>query len=162
MNLLSVVKPMAVCALALALAPPTAAKAQDVQAAEKAASARQHFMQLVSWEIGPLFGMAKNPDTYDAAVAAQAAADVKALASWDYPGAFVEGSSKADLPGKTRTLPAAFEDRAALVKTFGELRAAVDTLAAQAGDGPEALGAAVGEVGKVCGACHNTFRAKEF
>ena len=77
-------------------------------------------------------------------------------------GAFVEGSSKEDLAGKTRALPAAWEDSEMRVQTFEELRAAIDNVVAQAGNGPEALAAAVTEMGKVCGACHNDFRAKEF
>lgn len=137
------------------------AMAQDAKAAEKAAKMRQNYMQLVVFEAGPLFGMAKNPDTYDAAAAASAAADLKALASWDYPGAFLEGSSNADLPGKTRTLPAAWEDKAKLEQYFSDLRGAVDNLVAQAGEGPEALGGAVGAMGKVCGDCHKAFRAEK-
>lgn len=162
MKYFKLTKSLGAWTVAAILLAPTVAASQDTKAAEAAAQARQNFMALVSYQARPLYGMAKDPSTYDAAVAAKAAEELRTLVSWDYMGAYLEGSSKADIPGKTRALPAAWENSEKREQDFAQLRAAVDEVVAQAGNGPEAFGTAVGEMGKICGACHNDFRAKEF
>jgi cytochrome c556 len=142
---------------------PTIAVAQDKpDAGEKAITARQGFMQLVLWEAGPLFGMAKGKMDYDAATATANAADLQALTQYTFPGLFLPGTSKADRPGKTRALPDIWEDTAKLEKAYDDLRAAIAVVAEEAGKGQAELAAAVGEMGKACGGCHTPFRAKEF
>jgi len=148
----------AVCAMALLV--PATVSAQD--AGEKAMWARQGFMNLVSWSAGPLFGMAKGDVAYDPAAAQTRAGYLQALYQLPFPELFVDGTSKADRPGKTRALPEIWSDRAGFEAKFAEIRAAVSTVAAEAGKGQAELAAAVGAMGKVCGGCYNTYRAKEY
>jgi len=152
---------MALCSAVL-LAPTIAATQDAPDAGEKAITTRQGFMRLVLWEAGPLFGMAKGKVDYDAATATANAADLQALTQYTFPGLFLPGTSKADRPGKTRALTDIWEDTAKLEKAFENLGAAVAVVAEEAGKGQAELAAAVGEMGKVCGACHKAFRAKEF
>ena len=69
------------------------------------------------------------------------------------------GSSDADLPGKTRSLPKIWEDMAGFEKALSDFQAAVGVVNEQAGVGQAELAAAVGELGKSCGNCHKPFRA---
>jgi len=147
-----------VCASALLA--PLAASSQD--AGEKAVKARQGFMQVVGWNAGPLFGMAKGEVAYDAEQAATAAANLKALAGMSIGNMFPEGTSKADMPGKTRALPDIWADMAKFGQAHDAWATAVDGVNDAAGKGQEALAAAVGELGKSCGGCHKPFRADEF
>lgn len=148
---------------AAALMAPTLAIPQDKpDIGDKAIGARQGFMQLVVWNAGPLFGMAKGDVAYDAAKATAAAANLQALAGYDFPALFLDGTSKADKTGKTRALPDIWADRAKFDQAFADWRAAVATVAAEAGKGQAELAAAVGGMGKSCGGCHKPFRAEEF
>ncbi len=148
------------CALAFSLVAPTVAMSQD--AGEGAIKARQGYMQLAEFTVGPLFGIAKGEMPYDAEQAKAIAANLQALTKYNGSGAWIPGTSKTDMPGKTRAKTAIWEDGSKFGPTFGEYVANVNNLVAQAGEGQEALAAAVSEVGKSCGACHKAFRAKEF
>jgi cytochrome c556 len=142
---------------------PLAAVSQDKpDAGEKAIKARQGFMDIVVWEAGPLFGMAKGEVPYDAAAASAHAANLKALSGYAFPSLFLEGTSKADRPGKTRALADIWADMGKFDKALEDWRAAVAVVADEAGKSQEALAAAVGEMGKACGGCHKPFRAEEF
>lgn len=148
--------------VAVAVMGPTAVLAQDKDAADKAIDARRGFMQIVVREAGPLFGMAKGEVAYDAAAAQANADNLNALIQYDLTRLLVEGSSNADKAGQTRVLPAALSDIAGVGKALDGLRAAVASVSAEASKGQAALAAAVGEMGKACGNCDNTYRAKEF
>jgi len=137
----------------------TPAQADD---GERAIWARQGFMNLVSWEAGPLFGMAKGEVPYDAEAAKAHAANLKNLYQYPFPGLFIEGTSKPDRPGKTRALPEIWQDKAKFEQAFEAVRAAVDALGDKVGVDQPTLAAAVGEMGKACGGCHKPFRAEEY
>jgi cytochrome c556 len=128
---------------------------------ENAIAARQGAMNIHAWEAGPLFAMAKGDIAYDAEAAAEHAGALRALLNYDETRLFPEGSSNADMPDKTRALPAIWERPDEFREDFEDLRSAVDTLAAEAGNGPEAFTAAIGPLGNACGDCHETFRQKE-
>lgn len=149
----------AVAMCSAVLLAPTAAISMDK--GEKSIAARQGFMKLVGGEAGPLFGMAKGKMAYDADSAKLHAANLKALADFKIEGYFVAGTSSEDRPGKTRTLPAAWTDSAGFAKALGNWRAAIDGLQSAAGNGKDALAAAVGAMGKSCGGCHKPFRARK-
>ncbi len=149
----------ALCAAVLLL--PTTALTQD-DPGEKAIKARQGFMQVVSWEAGPLFGMAKGDIAYDADTATANAENLGAVLAYDVGRLFTEGTSKAEYTGDTRALAAIWEDTEAFADAYQDLRDKVDAVAAQAGEGKDALTAAVSEMGKSCGNCHDDFRADEF
>jgi len=72
------------------------------------------------------------------------------------------GTSNADLPGKTRALPAIWENLAAFQEKGMAYRDAVVALNTVAGTGAEALAPAVGKLGGTCKACHDDYRAKDF
>ena len=142
---------------------PTIAMTQDKpDAGEKAIKARQGYMQVVVWEAGPLFGMAKGEMAYDAATATANAANLQALSQYSFSGLFLPGTSKAERAGKTRALADIWADTAKFEQAFENLGVAIAVVAAEAGKGQAELAAAVGEMGKACGGCHKPFRAKEF
>ncbi|MBT5432136.1 MAG: cytochrome c [Alphaproteobacteria bacterium] len=145
--------------VALLLAP-TLAMAQDQ--GSKAMSARQGFMQVVVWEAGPLFGMAKGDVPYDAEVAAANAANLNALVQYGVDRLFIPGTSKSEHPSDSRALMSIWNQPAEFAAAYGDMQAATAALAAEAGNGQEALAAAVGNLGKSCGNCHEDFRAEEY
>lgn len=129
---------------------------------EKAVKARQGFMQVVSFNLGPLGAMAKGEMDYDAELAANNAKNLHALSTMGNGAMWPEGSDNAALgEDKTRALPAAW---AADSKVGEKHQAWIDAsanLAAVAGDGLDALKGAVGDVGKSCGGCHDDYRAEK-
>ena len=157
---LSVMSALALFAAVAVL--PAPALSQDMDAADKAIETRRGYMKLVLWEAGPLFGMAKGEMAYDAEAAKGHAARLKTISEYPAGGLFTAGSSNADKPGKTRSLPKIWEDMDGFGKAFGDWQAAVAALGDQVGNGQEALAAAVGAMGKTCGGCHKPYRAEEF
>lgn len=149
----------AACSAALLL--PTLAASQD-DPGEKAIEARQGFMQVVTWEAGPLFGMAKGDIEYDAEQATANAENLDAVLMYDVGRLFIEGTFKSEYTGKTRALAEIWEDMGGFADAYQELRDRVDVVVEEAGTGQEALAAAVQEMGKGCGNCHDDYRAEEF
>ena len=148
-------------AAAVLLLLPTAALTQD-DPGEKAITARQGFMQVVSWEAGPLFAMAKGDIAYDAEMAADNAENLNAIVQYNVGRLFIDGTSKSDRPGKTRALAALWEDMDGFAAGFEDLQEKIAAVAEEAGKGKDALTAAVSEAGKACGNCHDDFRAEKF
>ena len=118
-------------------------------------------MKLVLWEAAPLFGMAKGDVAYDAEAAKTHAGNLKIISQYPVGGLFLDGTSDADYPGKTRSLPKIWEDEAAFGKALTDWQTAVETVNVAAGNGQPELAAAVAELGKSCGGCHKPFRAEE-
>ncbi len=145
---------------AIFLAPTLALSQSAPDKEDKAILARQGYMKLVVWEAGPLFGMAKGAMAYDADVAKARAANLKALSQYPVENLFLPGTSNADRPGKTRSLPAIWKDSAGVANAFKQWRSAIDGVVDAAGKGQSELAAAVGALGKSCGTCHKPFRAK--
>jgi cytochrome c556 len=139
----------------------TLAMSQDQKTLEKAVAARQGLMKLIVWEAGPLFAMAKGDIPYDAAVAEANAKDLNALTQYGADGLFLAGTSNAEMAGKTAALPAIWENREKFVHNFDALRQQTANVAAEAGKGQAELTAAVAELGKACGNCHENFRQKQ-
>jgi cytochrome c556 len=137
----------------------TPAQADD---AERATYARQGLMNLISWEAGPLFGMAKGEVAYDAEAAKAHAANLASLTHYPLPGLFLPGTSKPDRPGKTRALPDIWADPAKFGQAYEAFQAAAAKVAEEADKGQPELAAAVGEMGKACGGCHKPFRADDY
>jgi len=145
---------------ALFLVPTMAISQSAPDKLDKAIATRQGFMKLVVWEAGPLFGMAKGAMAYNADTAKTHAANLKALVQYPVETLFLPGSSSADRPGKTRSLPEIWKDGAGFTKAFQGWRSAIDGVVDAAGKGQGELAAAVGALGKSCGVCHKPFRAK--
>lgn len=148
-----------ILATLVAAVPATLAIAQS---AEDTVKARQGFFQLVGFEMGGLAAMAKGTVEYDANAAGAHAADLAALMSLHLEDYFAAGTSTEDLPGKTRALPAIWNDMDGFVARADALQAAVDNLGTVAAGGLDALRPAVGQLGGACKACHDDYRAKSF
>lgn len=139
----------------------TSALAQSPE--EKATATRQGLMKLIVWEAGPLFGMAKGDVAYDAAAAEAHAKNLATLTQ--YAGLrtlFIPGTSVEELgEDKTAALPAIWQDEDKFHQGFATLRDQAAVVAAEAGKGQEELRAAMGDLGKACGNCHESFRLKK-
>ena len=130
--------------------------------AGKIIDARRGYMKLVGWESGPLFGMAKGEVEYNAEVATTNAANLKHLTQYTIAALFIPGTSNEEEKGKTRALKKIWDDPDGFKKALDDWIAAVDALQAAAGNGKDALAAAVGGLGKSCGGCHKPYRAEDF
>ena len=118
---------------------------------------RQSAMVLQGKYFGPLAGMASGKVPYNAAVAARNAGYLDALSkmAWDGFDASTSGE-------KTRALPEVYSDAAKFKETADRFQAEAGKLLAAAKDGNEAnVKAAIGDVGKTCGSCHDNFRQKQ-
>lgn len=131
-------------------------------AAEQAIKARQGYYQLVLNNAGKLFAMAKGDMEYDAQQASTAAANLKTLASLDTGALWAAGTSKEEMPGKTRALKAIWDTYPAIGKKVEAFKSAIDGVAANAGNGLDALRGNVGALGGACKGCHDDFRAEKF
>lgn len=139
-----------------------AAASAQADPADDAIKARRGFFTLLGAEIGPLGAMAKGEAPYDADKARRHAANLQALSGYRFGDLFVAGSSNADKPGATRAQPVIWTDAAGFGEKAEGLVAAIGALQGVAGEGQAALAGGVGALGKACGACHETYRAKEF
>ena len=125
-----------------------------------AVKARQSHMQLYAHNLGVLGGMAKGEVEYNADVASAAANNLAALTKLSQMTYWPQGTSTDDLGDETRALPALWEDGgfAKAIEIGTTLAGAAEELAAVAGNGAEAIGPALGPVGRQCGACHQAFQ----
>jgi len=150
----------AICS-AIFLVPTMALSQSKPDKEDKAIAARQGYMKLVVWEAGPLFGMAKGDMAYNADMAKARAANLKAISLYPVETLFLPGTSNADRPDKTRSLPAIWKDTVGVTKAYEQWRSAIDGVVDAAGKGQSELATAVGALGKSCGACHKPYRAKK-
>ena len=128
-------------------------------AVEKAIKSRKAQMVLYSWNLGRVSAMAKGQAPYDAKVAQGAADNLVALVNMDSAGLWTKGSDATAMPGKTRAKAEIWSTYPDVVEKSKAMKDAAAGLAAAAGNGLDALKAAVGPVGKSCGGCHKPFRA---
>lgn len=129
---------------------------------EDVVKARQGYYNLLGLEMGGLAAMAKGEVPYDAEAAKAHAANLQVMTTYSPAGLFAPGTSKADMPGKTRALPEIWENFPKVGEKGAAFREAVGELAAVAGDGLDALRPAVGKLGGTCKSCHDDFRATDF
>lgn len=123
---------------------------------EGAVKARKAHMQLYSYHLGTLGGMAQDKIPFDAATAQAAADSIAALASLDQSGYWLPGSDSDSIEG-TRALPAIWADGSKIGEEAMAFSTAAMALPTSVGD-LDALKAAVGQVGGACGSCHRAFR----
>lgn len=125
-----------------------------------AVKARKAHMQLYAHNMGILGGMAKGEVEYNADAASAAATNLATLTSLNQTSYWTPGTSSDDLPEESRAMPAIWEEGgfAKAIEIGGALNAAAQALADAAGNGQEALGAAMGGVGQQCSACHKAFQ----
>ena len=123
-----------------------------------AVDARQGQFQLMSLNIGILGNMARGNTDYDAETAQAAANNLLAISQLDQRFHWPEGTDNATIEN-TRALPAIWEDGSRVLEIWGEFGTASEGLAGVAGDGLDAMRAALGPVGASCGSCHDDYRA---
>lgn len=114
---------------------------------------RQAAMTLIGKYWGPLNAMAQGKAPYSAELAARNARFLDALSQMPWDG--FDPGTKGE---KSRALPAIYENPAKFKEAQERLRGAIAKLVAARDEG--AFKAAAGEVGKACGGCHDSFRAK--
>jgi len=153
------VRSLSLFAAAFATALPVLAMADS---ADDAIKARQGYWQVVSHNAGMLFGMAKGAIPYDAATASAHASNLAALSNMTTTSMWPAGSDNVAKAGKTRALPVLWETFPAVMDKHNAFIAAANTLAANAGNGADALSANIGPLGASCSGCHDTYRAKNF
>jgi len=129
---------------------------------DKAIKARQAMFQTYGFNIGVLGAMAKGKMDYDATVASEAAANLDAAANFGQSLYWPAGSDNAtEGNARTRALPLIWEDFPGVSEKAQALKDATAIMSAEAGNGLEALQAAMGDVGKSCKGCHDEYRAEK-
>ncbi|MGH8697628.1 MAG: c-type cytochrome [Burkholderiales bacterium] len=142
--------------LALALGAGYALTAFSQAKPEVLVKQRQSAMTLQLKYFLPLALMAQGKIPYDGNVVTRNAAFLDTLTQMPWDG-FAE-STKGQ---KSGALPAVFADMAKFKQSQDQLRTAVGALVAASKGGNEgAVKAAVGDVNKACGNCHDNFRAQ--
>jgi cytochrome c556 len=117
---------------------------------------RQAAMTLQAKYFGPLAGMAQGKVPYNSEVVSRNAGYLLVLTklAWD-------GFDPSTAAEKSGALPAVYADKAKFKTAADEMQAAVAKLASTSkGKNEAGTKAAIGAVGKTCGACHDTFRQK--
>ena len=120
--------------------------------------ARQAQMQIQSFNLGILGAMAKGESEYDAEAAVLAATNLMHAVAIHQPQAWAPGSDNSAVEG-TRALPAIWQNFPDVGAKSAELKAAAEEMKAVAGNGADAVGAAIGRLGGACSACHKAYRA---
>ena len=117
---------------------------------------RQSAMTLIGKYYGPIAGMPSGKAPYNAERVATNAAYLEVLSKMPWDG-FVENTK--DI--KSRALPEVFTDTAKFKEGSDRLQSMVAQLVKVSKSGDEAaVKAAIADVGKSCGGCHENFRAK--
>lgn len=130
-----------------------AASAQDKP--EVLVKQRQAAMILQGKYFGPLQGMAQGKIPYNVEIVARNAAYLSVLDKMPWDG-FVSGTKDV----KSRALPEVFTDPAKFRRAQDGLQEAVVKLVDLKSGNEAAAKAAIAEVGKACGGCHESFRQK--
>ena len=149
-------KKLLAAGLALALGAGFTVNALAQAKPETLVKQRQAAMTLIGKYWGPLGGMAQGKVPYDANVVARNAGFLEALSKMPWDG--FHPSTQGE---KTAALPEIWKDEAKFKAAQEFLQGNVAKLVSTAKGGDEgAVRAALGDVGKSCGGCHNTFREK--
>lgn len=143
-------------ALGVVLAAGTATAEED-KAIQAAIKARQSLMQLYAYNLGVLGAMAKGEIDYNA-TGAQAAADNLVAVNGLKMGAVWLPESDNFSAKNTRALPELWENGPDVAAKAKDLRESLVAMQAAAGTGADPMKAALGDVGKSCGACHKAYR----
>ena len=119
--------------------------------------ARQAHMQLYAFYMGQMGAMAKGEVEYNADAAQIAADNLASLVGMNQMLLWAPGTDSSSVDG-SRAKADLWQNMDQVMGIATEFKAAADALAAAAGNGQGALGAAMGGVGAQCGACHKPFR----
>jgi len=127
------------------------------QTADRAIKYRQGIMSAQGWHMGILGGMAKGTRPYDKDLAQKSAMFVDQLMLMHNEG-FIQGSDKG---APTRAKPEIWTQRAKFDKYAQDAKVETAKLAANAGNGLDALRSSIGPVGRACSNCHDDFQNKD-
>lgn len=117
---------------------------------------RQAVMTLQGKYFGPMAAMAQGKAPYNAAVVQRNAGFLDNLSRMAWDG--FDASTKGE---KSRAMPAVFDNKTQFDAAASRLENEASKLASMSSGGNEtAVKAQILAVGKVCGACHQDFRAK--
>ena len=129
---------------------------------DDAIKARQSLMQLYGYHVGILSAMAKGKMDYDADLAAEAANNLLAVNSLGQSTLWPPGSDDSNPENaQNRALPAIWETYPKIAEKGKALNEALVAMAAEAGNGLDALKDTIGDVGGSCKGCHDDFRAEK-
>lgn len=122
--------------------------------------ARQSFMQVYAFNLGLLGAMAKGEAEYNAELATAAADNLLAAAKMNNSAMWPAGSDSgvAELAQKTRAKPENWTTWPKSSEKHQALTEALTEMAAQAGNGLDAVRANMKAVGDGCKGCHEDFR----
>ena len=121
---------------------------------EDAIKYRKSAMTMMNTHIGRIFAMANGRVPFDAKAAADNAEIAAAVSKWQFTG-FVDGSDKGD----TKAEPKLWTEKDKFNAAATTLQESVVKLNAAAKTGNlDTIKAAVGETGKACKACHDSYR----
>jgi len=135
------------CAIALPAAAQFA-KPEDAIKYRKAA------MTVMNTHVGRIFAMANGRVPFDAKAAAENAEVAAAVTKWQFTG-FIDGSDKGD----TKAEPKIWTEKDKFNAAATTLQESIVKLNAAAKTGNlDTIKAAVGETGKACKACHDSYR----
>lgn len=132
-----------------------AALAQDYKNQLKA---RQGLYWTLAVNIGILGSMAKGEMEYDAEAAQAAAESMHGVSMVHIGTLFPEGSDNMSIDG-TRAQPSIWENNEDFLAKWNDLGAATENAVANVGNGKDALGPVLGQLGGSCKACHENHRA---
>lgn len=126
-------------------------------ALENAVKARNAQMGVIAYHIGLLGGMAKGDTPYDAATATAAAENLAAAASMNRMVLWLEGSEQGAVAG-SRAKAEIWTDQDGFETAAVGLETTSAAMVEAAGKDLESLRAAMADLGKSCGACHDNYR----
>lgn len=120
-------------------------------------------MRVYAFNLGILGSMAKGETPYDAQRATDAAENLLANAKMKNGAMWPAGSDMGaeGLEGVTWAKPDIWSSFPEVGEKHGALTEALETMAAAAGDGLDALRSNMGAVGDGCKGCHKPFRASK-
>ncbi|CAG0911098.1 unnamed protein product [Cyprideis torosa] len=133
------------------------ALAQDMP---KEVKARQGQFQIMALNLGILGGMAKGAVEYDAEVAQAAAGSLVGISMVNQGPLWPEGTSELDIDG-TRAKVEIWDNLPDVLAKWSDFGTAAKAMQTAAGEGPEAIGQALGQVGGASKACHDAYRAPQ-
>lgn len=126
---------------------------------ETSIKARQSHMQLYSFHMATLGGMAQDKMPYDAAAASAAADSIVALTTLSQSRYWLPGSDSDSVEG-SRALPAIWAEGSDVADKGAALVEAALAMQEAAGTDLDALKAAMGPLGGACGDCHRSYRVR--
>ena len=127
-----------------------------------AIDARQGYYRILEYNMTSLGAMASGSVNYDTKQVEIYVNNLMTMEQYGTQSLFPFGTSKEDMPGRTRALANIWTDFESVAAKGAALKDALSNLEAVSGNGPDALGGALGQVGAACMGCHKAHVAEAF